>query len=169
MADAITRQVYEQVKRAMGVAGSTKPVNEGEPSHWSEGMSSLRPMERSREVARSNRSDRLPIRRQGGVRHGTYWRIWVSDDCGLSNYLYSLCNTIQADCLARGAGTDLMLESIVNSMSRAGIPRPNGPMSPSTRTNTCSPLPQDEECPMEVMATIAGGYGEKITWSVWKA
>ncbi|KAJ8433465.1 hypothetical protein Cgig2_014506 [Carnegiea gigantea] len=66
MADAITRQVSEQVKRAMEVAGLAKPVHEGEPSHRSEGMPSLRPMERSREVAWSDRSDRLPTGWQVG-------------------------------------------------------------------------------------------------------
>ncbi|KAJ8425172.1 LOW QUALITY PROTEIN: hypothetical protein Cgig2_013326 [Carnegiea gigantea] len=44
-ADAIMRQVFEQVKRAMKVAGSAKPVHEGEPSHRLKGMPSLRPME----------------------------------------------------------------------------------------------------------------------------
>ncbi|KAJ8435784.1 hypothetical protein Cgig2_030650 [Carnegiea gigantea] len=66
MADVITHQVSEQVKRAMEVAGSAKPVHEGEPSYRPEGMPSFRPMKRSREVARSEKSDRLPTGRQGG-------------------------------------------------------------------------------------------------------
>jgi len=31
------------------------------------------------------------------------------------------------------------------------------------------PEPRDEECSMEIVATIAGGYAEGITWSAWKA
>ncbi|KAJ8434637.1 hypothetical protein Cgig2_032915 [Carnegiea gigantea] len=67
MADAITRQVSEQVKRAMEVAGSAKPVYEEEPSYRQEGMPSLRPVECSCEVARSDRSDRLLPGWQGGM------------------------------------------------------------------------------------------------------
>jgi len=67
MADAITRQVSEQVKRAMEVAGSTKPVHGGKPFRRPEGMSSLCPMECGREVAWSYRSDRLLLRRQAAV------------------------------------------------------------------------------------------------------
>ncbi|KAJ8445652.1 hypothetical protein Cgig2_009053 [Carnegiea gigantea] len=67
MADAITRQVSEQVKRAMEVAGSAQPVPEGEPSRRPEGRPSFRLMEHGREVARSDRSDRLPLGWQRGV------------------------------------------------------------------------------------------------------
>ncbi|KAJ8434115.1 hypothetical protein Cgig2_024233 [Carnegiea gigantea] len=74
MADAITRQVSEEVRRAMEVAGTANPIlpleypfaREGEPSHCLEEMLSLRPMEHSREVARSERSDRLPTGRHEG-------------------------------------------------------------------------------------------------------
>ncbi|KAJ8452003.1 hypothetical protein Cgig2_016584 [Carnegiea gigantea] len=31
------------------------------------------------------------------------------------------------------------------------------------------PLPRDEECSMEIVATITGGYAEGITRSAWKA
>ncbi|KAJ8437091.1 LOW QUALITY PROTEIN: hypothetical protein Cgig2_016445 [Carnegiea gigantea] len=71
MADAIMRQVSEQVKRAMEVASSAKPVHEKEPSHRPKRMPSLRPMERNREVARSDRSDQLPPGRQGACSDGT--------------------------------------------------------------------------------------------------
>ncbi|KAJ8424179.1 hypothetical protein Cgig2_015913 [Carnegiea gigantea] len=68
MADAITHQVSEQVKRAMEAASSARPpltfeyslVYEGEPSHRSGGISSPRPTERGPEVSRSDRSGRLP-------------------------------------------------------------------------------------------------------------
>jgi len=63
MADAITRQVSEQVKRAMEVKGSTKPVHGEEPFHRPKGMSSLRPVECGREGTRSDRSERLLLGR----------------------------------------------------------------------------------------------------------
>ena len=66
MADAITHQVSEQVKRAMEVAGSAQPVPEEELPHQPEGRPSYRLMEHGREAARSNKSDRLPLGRWGG-------------------------------------------------------------------------------------------------------
>ncbi|KAJ8424904.1 hypothetical protein Cgig2_007629 [Carnegiea gigantea] len=68
MADAITRQVSEQVKRAMEAASSARPppaleyplVHEGEPSHQLEGIPSPRPIECGREVSQSDQSGRLP-------------------------------------------------------------------------------------------------------------
>ncbi|KAJ8423633.1 hypothetical protein Cgig2_028492 [Carnegiea gigantea] len=55
------------VRPSSAVRGSVMEESpSGEPSHRPEGMSSLRPMERSREVARSDRSDRLPTGWQGG-------------------------------------------------------------------------------------------------------
>ena len=50
MADAIMRQVTEQVKRAVEVAGLTRPVHGEEPSHPSEEMSSLLLAECGREA-----------------------------------------------------------------------------------------------------------------------
>ena len=65
MADAIMRQVAEEVKKVMEVARSAQPVPDGEPPHRPEGRSSFRLMEHGREVAQSDRSDRLPRGRQG--------------------------------------------------------------------------------------------------------
>ncbi|KAJ8435422.1 LOW QUALITY PROTEIN: hypothetical protein Cgig2_001074 [Carnegiea gigantea] len=50
----------------MEVAGSAKPVHEEEPSGRPEGMPPLHPVERSYQVARSDRSDRLLDGWQGG-------------------------------------------------------------------------------------------------------
>ncbi|KAJ8424900.1 hypothetical protein Cgig2_007625 [Carnegiea gigantea] len=68
MADAITRQVSEQVKRAMEAASSARPppaleyqlVHKGEPSHRLEGIPSPHPTERGREVSQSDQSGWLP-------------------------------------------------------------------------------------------------------------
>jgi len=64
MADAITHQVFEQVRRAIEAASSARPpppfdyplVHEGEPSHPQGGILSPRHTERSREVSRSDRN-----------------------------------------------------------------------------------------------------------------
>ncbi|KAJ8452572.1 hypothetical protein Cgig2_004908 [Carnegiea gigantea] len=66
MVDAITRQVSEQVKRAMEAASSARLppafdyplVHEGEPSRRLEGIPSPRPAKRGREVSQSDRSGR---------------------------------------------------------------------------------------------------------------
>ncbi|KAJ8424621.1 hypothetical protein Cgig2_034187 [Carnegiea gigantea] len=66
IADNITRQVVEQVKKAMEVVGSAQPVPDGEPSHRSEGRSTFRLMEHGKDAVQSETSDRLPRERQGG-------------------------------------------------------------------------------------------------------
>ncbi|KAJ8443343.1 hypothetical protein Cgig2_015824 [Carnegiea gigantea] len=66
MADAITSQVYEQIRRAMEAASSARPhppfdyprVHEDKPSHRPEGIPSPRHAECDREVSRSDRSGR---------------------------------------------------------------------------------------------------------------
>ncbi|KAJ8419919.1 hypothetical protein Cgig2_028488 [Carnegiea gigantea] len=44
-----------------------------------------------------------------------------------------------------------------------------GPCFLRRESEPTRPEPQDEECFIEVVATIAGGYAEGITWSSWKA
>jgi len=68
MADAITCQGPEQVRRAMEAVSSARPhppfdyplVHEGEPSHRHEGIPSPRHAERGREVSRLDRSCNTP-------------------------------------------------------------------------------------------------------------
>jgi len=66
MADTITRQVAEQVKKVMEVTGSAQPIQDGEPSHRPEGRPAFRLMEQGREAVRSERSNRLSRGRQEG-------------------------------------------------------------------------------------------------------
>ncbi|KAJ8426833.1 LOW QUALITY PROTEIN: hypothetical protein Cgig2_025771 [Carnegiea gigantea] len=162
MADAITRQVSEQ--RAIEVAGSARPlpppehplVHEGEPSHQSEWMSSLRPMERSREVAQLDWSDRLPTGQQGG-------RTAV-EPVGRSTRGTTVVSATASTPYATHSRWTAWLEE----PEQTSRPRER-PRVPSTRTGSCSTPPRDEECSTEVVATIAGAYVEEITRSVWKA
>ncbi|KAJ8420669.1 LOW QUALITY PROTEIN: hypothetical protein Cgig2_025353 [Carnegiea gigantea] len=175
IADAITRQVSEQVKRVMEVVGPAKPplpleyplVHEGEPSHRPEGIPSLRPMECSREVARLDRSDRFPTRRRRGhaavepvgrsargttavsttasTPYATHSRrtVWLEEQEQTSQPGHPMLRRPPPMAVP----PDLRMPgSIVNSTSRAGIPRPNA-LAP--------PPPRDEECSTEVVATIA--------------
>ncbi|KAJ8421602.1 hypothetical protein Cgig2_025731 [Carnegiea gigantea] len=75
LTDAITCQVFEQVRRAMEAANPARPlphfdhppVHEGEPSHRLERIPSPRYTERGREVSRSDQSGR-PYTEQLGRR-----------------------------------------------------------------------------------------------------
>ncbi|KAJ8421339.1 hypothetical protein Cgig2_019204 [Carnegiea gigantea] len=125
MANAITRQVSEQFKRAMEVAGSAKSVHEEEPSHRSEGMTSLRPMEHSRENARRY----CEFHEQSGHTTTEYRE----------------------------------LKKALHEVADEG-----GPRFLRQEQTPAPPPPRDEECSTEVVATIAGGYVEEITRSVWK-
>ena len=100
MADAITCQVSEQVKKAMEATGSAQPVPEGEPSLRLEGRPSFRLMEYGRQVAQLDRSDRLPLGWQEACSGGTCCPIRTRENCSLGNGFYSLRDTLQANCLA---------------------------------------------------------------------
>ncbi|KAJ8422036.1 LOW QUALITY PROTEIN: hypothetical protein Cgig2_027267 [Carnegiea gigantea] len=102
--DAITRQVSDQVKRAMEMGDSARPVHEGEPSHQLEGMSSFHPLECSQAHAQKGAIGFL-LGGKGACGDGTCRPIRTRDNNGVSNYLYPLCNALQADRLARGAGS----------------------------------------------------------------
>ncbi|KAJ8433088.1 LOW QUALITY PROTEIN: hypothetical protein Cgig2_014136 [Carnegiea gigantea] len=136
MADAITRQVTEQVKRAIEVAGSTRPVHGEEPSHRSEEIPSLCLVERSREATRG--------------------RIAAS----------ATASTPYARHSRRTAWLEGTRGSIVNSMSKAGIPQPNFLWQEQERA---PPPPRDKGCSTEIVATTVGGYVEDMTRAAWKA
>ncbi|KAJ8420089.1 LOW QUALITY PROTEIN: hypothetical protein Cgig2_002030 [Carnegiea gigantea] len=113
MTNTITRQVSEQVKRAMEVANSASPLPGCEPSH------------------RTTRSTR-----DSGTRCPPHTR----GNGQVYHWLHSLCDPFQANRLAQ-----------------------------RTRQEPVQPRPRDEECSMEIMASITGGYTEGMTRSAWKA
>ncbi|KAJ8419986.1 hypothetical protein Cgig2_025349 [Carnegiea gigantea] len=176
IADTITRQFSEQVKRAMEVAGSAKPVHEDEPSCRPEGMPSLHPVERSCEVARSDRSDRLLDGRQGGVQR------WTPSPDPHEGKLQSQGHPIlrrpppmmapprpqnaQKCCEFHDQNGHTMTEfrelkkALYELADKGQIDwfLKRGPRFLWQEQTIAPPLPRDEECSTEVVATIAGGY-----------
>ncbi|KAJ8433849.1 hypothetical protein Cgig2_032060 [Carnegiea gigantea] len=181
MADTITHQVSEQVKRVMEAASLARPpppsdyplVHEGEPSHRLEGIPSPRPTERGREVSRSDRSGRPgpgQLRRRtamestGHPTQGTATGSATASTPYATHSRRTACWHIRTECqelnkvfheLADNEQIDRFLKRGPRFLRREQEPIP--------------PSPQDEECSTEVVATIAGGYAEGITRSAWKA
>ncbi|KAJ8434454.1 hypothetical protein Cgig2_025424 [Carnegiea gigantea] len=152
MADSITRQVSEQVKRAMEVAGLTKPlpplkyplIQEGETSHQPEGMSSLRPMEHSREIGAI------------GFLPGGKWAC----GCGARRLIRTRDNAVSVTAstpYATHSRQAAWLEEQEQTSQRLRFLRQEQEPAP--------PPPRDKEYFTEVVATIAGGYVEEITRS----
>ncbi|KAJ8433412.1 LOW QUALITY PROTEIN: hypothetical protein Cgig2_026676 [Carnegiea gigantea] len=98
-------------------------------------MPSFRPMERSREVARSDRSDRLPTGQQGGRAAVEPSRHTTIECRELKKGLHELADKWQIDRFMKRGPRFLRQEQ---------APAP--------------PPPRDEECSTEVVAAIAGGY-----------
>ncbi|KAJ8437850.1 LOW QUALITY PROTEIN: hypothetical protein Cgig2_000404 [Carnegiea gigantea] len=155
MANAITRQVSEEIKRTMEVAGSAKPVHEEEPCRRAEGMPSLHLVERSCEVAQSDRSDRLfdgrehpmlrrpppmmaPPRPQNGRK---YYEFHEQNE-----HPTTKCRELRKSLheLADKGQIDRFLK--------------RGPRLLRQEQTLAPPPPQDKECSTEVVDTIAGGY-----------
>ncbi|KAJ8427206.1 hypothetical protein Cgig2_004365 [Carnegiea gigantea] len=148
MADAITRQVSEQVKRAMEVARACRGT------HRPEGMLPLRPIERSREVTRSDRSDRLPPRR-GRVQR---WSLSADPHKG---QLQS--RQLPLRPMRPTPGGPLGLRSRNRLLDKRQIDRflKRDPRFLRQEQTPTLPLLRDEECSTEVVTTIAGGYEVK--------
>ncbi|KAJ8442186.1 hypothetical protein Cgig2_005126 [Carnegiea gigantea] len=168
VANAITWQVSEQVKRAMEAAGSAKPpppleyplAHEGEPSHRPEGIPSLRLRERGRETSRSDRRGRVPTRRQGGraamapIGRSAQWTTTRSATASTPYATHSR-RTKALHKLADRGQIDRFLK--------------RGPRFLRQEQEPASPPPRDEECSMKIVATIAGLIVEGMNRSAWKA
>ncbi|KAJ8422957.1 hypothetical protein Cgig2_031579 [Carnegiea gigantea] len=163
MADAITRQVSEQVKRAMEAASSARPptalecplVHEGEPSHRLEGTPSPCPIECGGEVSQSEQSGRLPTGEPLGLRSMS--RLLGHEERTLSGHTTTECRELK--------------KALHELENKGQIDRflKRGPRLLRQEQEHAPPPPREEECSTEVVATIAGGYAEGITRLAWKA
>ncbi|KAJ8438369.1 hypothetical protein Cgig2_027354 [Carnegiea gigantea] len=106
--DAITRQVSEQVRRAIEAANLARllshfnytPANGGEPSHQPERILPLLYIEWGREWSALYRAARST---RG---HGTQRPPCAGGNDQINNCFHALCNPVQADRLGEGIGTD---------------------------------------------------------------
>ncbi|KAJ8431790.1 hypothetical protein Cgig2_027958 [Carnegiea gigantea] len=165
MADAITRQVSEQVKRAMEVAGSARPLlslntcwlMKGNPLTGQMGCRPFAP--RSHEVAQSARSGQPPIGQQG--RRAALEPIGRSargttTGSTTASAPYSGHSTIECRELKK-ALHELANKGQIDRFLKRGL------------WNLVRPRHGMRNVPPEVVATIVGGYVEEITQSAWKA
>ncbi|KAJ8428288.1 hypothetical protein Cgig2_027420 [Carnegiea gigantea] len=161
--DTITRQVSEQVKRAMEVANSARPLPHFDyvptagckPSHWQGCIPYPHYTEREREASRSNRSgqpyaehhDRYTAARPSGRPiQGADSQGHTTTECHeLKKALHELADKGQIDRFLK-----------------------RGPCFLHREQEPAQPQPRDEECSTEIVATIAGGYAEGKTRSSWK-
>ncbi|KAJ8420014.1 hypothetical protein Cgig2_016914 [Carnegiea gigantea] len=164
MADAITRQVFEQVKRAVEVAGLAKPlpplqyplVHEREPSTGRKGCHPFSPWSvavRSRGQGTSNVAPIPPMtappRPQNARKYYEFYeqRGHTTIECReLKKVLHELADKGQIDRFLK-----------------------KGPRFLRQEQEPAPPPPWDKERSTEVVATITGGYVEEITRSAWKA
>ncbi|KAJ8423700.1 hypothetical protein Cgig2_003384 [Carnegiea gigantea] len=194
MTDAITRQVSEQVKRVMKAANSARPLphfnyiptHVVEPSHRLERVPSPRYSERERAVSRLNRSvwpyteqlgRRVAARPSGRPMQGTTVRghpmlrrlppmIAPLKSKNARKYceFHKQSEHTTTECRE--------LKKALHELADKGqIDRflKRGPRFLRREQEPAQPQSRDEECSMEVVATIAGGYTEGMTRSAWKA
>ncbi|KAJ8431250.1 hypothetical protein Cgig2_011103 [Carnegiea gigantea] len=160
MADAITRQVSEQVRRATEAASSVRPhpsfdyplVHQGKPSHRPKGI--LSPATRN----------------AAGKRHPMLWRPPTMaappkpqndrKNCELHEQIGH--TTIECRELKKALHELADKGQIDRFLKR-------GPRFLRREQEPAPPPPRDEECSTEVVAIIARGYVKGITQSAWKA
>ncbi|KAJ8428700.1 hypothetical protein Cgig2_018480 [Carnegiea gigantea] len=173
MADTITRQMSEQVKKAMDTAGSAQPVPAGGFLHRPESRPSSHPREHGREVTRSERSARLPLGRQEG-------RVAVDLEARTSDTAPAASNdgtpwASKRLKILRSRHTTIEcreLEKALDELADKGqIDRflKRGPRSLRQERVPARPPPWDEEFSTEIVTTIARGHAEEITRTAWKA
>ncbi|KAJ8422884.1 hypothetical protein Cgig2_027367 [Carnegiea gigantea] len=133
MADAITRQVSEEPWRWRALPSRPLKGNPQQPK----GGPSFRLMEHGREVAPSDRSDRLPLGRQG--------------------------RRAAEEPVARSAQGKTAISATASTPYASHFRRTAGPRFLRQEQTPAPPSPRDEECSTEVVATIAGVYVEEIT------
>ncbi|KAJ8438783.1 hypothetical protein Cgig2_009901 [Carnegiea gigantea] len=154
MTDTITRQVLEQVKRAM------------------EAMNSARPLPQFDYVLPPNVS--LPTGRT------TYCLLVVQSGSGRCLGRTRVVDPIQSNMIDmrqqglaaapyRGKWPSLPLLPLPMRLTPSGLPDSKNKSRLPSLEEPAQPQPRDEECSTEVMATIAGGYAEGMTHSAWKA
>ncbi|KAJ8437644.1 hypothetical protein Cgig2_018434 [Carnegiea gigantea] len=202
MADAITRQVSEKVKKAMEAASSVRRplafeyplVHEGEPSHRPEGIPFPRPTERGREVSRSDRSGRLPtgqLRQRAAMEptgrpaqgtttgsttasipyvsgHPMLWRQPPMTAPTRPQNAWKYCEFHE-----QSGHTTIECRELKKALhelaDKGQIDRflKRGPRFLRQEQEPAPPPPQDEECSTKVVATVAGGYAEGITRTIF--
>ncbi|KAJ8441080.1 hypothetical protein Cgig2_020371 [Carnegiea gigantea] len=179
MADTITYQVAEQVKKAMDATGSAQPVPVGEP-----------PIDRKAGHPFSSwnmaeRCDRLPLRRQGGrpaeepiarsaqgktavsatasTPYATHSRrtAWFEEHEQTSQPIRKYCEFHEQNGHTTTECRELK-KALHELADKAQIDRAT---IPTARAGPRSAPPRNEEYSTEVVATIAGGYAEEITWT----
>ncbi|KAJ8421184.1 LOW QUALITY PROTEIN: hypothetical protein Cgig2_011312 [Carnegiea gigantea] len=206
MADAITRQVSEQVRRAMEAASLARPhppfdyplVHEREPSHRPERMLSPRYAEHGRELSRSDWSGR-PNTGQLGRRAtmGPTGRLTQGETIRSIAACTPYATHSRGHPMLRRPPFMTAPPKPQNARKYYGFHEQSGHTTIERRElkkalheladkgqidrflrigprflrreqEPTPPLPRDEECSTEVVATIAGGYTEGITRLAWK-
>ncbi|KAJ8422129.1 hypothetical protein Cgig2_024216 [Carnegiea gigantea] len=141
MADTITRQVSEQVKKAMDIAGSAQPVPAGGFLHQPESRPSFHPREHGREVMRSERSAQLPLGRGHPILHRP--PLMTAPPRPQNARKYCEFHEQSGHTMTECRELKKALHEGPRSLRQERVPTP-----PPTR---------DEECSTEIVTTIAGG------------